>query len=119
MIVHAVVLFLLFPFRRQKEKPSKDHEKLLQEGGSSSGGGGGVQRKTVRVPAKIVPWKSGIGGGGGVVDQEVAVRRALAIRRVLQGDEVDSAREFSLFVTSRGDTLFTQSWTPVSGKIRY
>ncbi|KAF2317585.1 hypothetical protein GH714_024971 [Hevea brasiliensis] len=76
----------------------------------------------VRVPATIVPWKSsassGGGGGGVAVDQEVAARRALAIRRVLQDDDPNSLREFSLFVTPRGDTIFTQLWTPVSVRIR-
>ncbi|CAN8292638.1 unnamed protein product [Cochlearia groenlandica] len=51
-----------------------------------------------------------------VVDEEVAVRRGLAMRRVLEdnGGDGTSVRDFSLFKTKRGDTLFTQSWTPVS-----
>ncbi|ESQ34965.1 hypothetical protein EUTSA_v10007718mg [Eutrema salsugineum] len=50
-----------------------------------------------------------------VVDEEVAVRRGLAMRRVLEDDGGDGiyVRDFSLFPTKRGDTLFTQSWTPV------
>ncbi|CAA7032456.1 unnamed protein product [Microthlaspi erraticum] len=50
-----------------------------------------------------------------VVDEEVAVRRGLAMRRVLEDDGGDgsSVRDFSLFTTKRGDTLFTQSWTRV------
>lgn len=50
-----------------------------------------------------------------VVDDEVAVRRNLAMRRVLEdnGGDGSSVRDFSLFTTKRGDTLFTQSWTPV------
>ncbi|KAJ9162589.1 hypothetical protein P3X46_022350 [Hevea brasiliensis] len=120
ILINAVVLFLLLPFRGRRrtvpinlstEKP-KDFEKLQECG---------TQRKMVRVPATIVPWKSSAssGGGGGVaVDQEVAARRALAIRRVLQDDDPNSLREFSLFVTPRGDTIFTQLWTPVSVRIR-
>ncbi|XP_023644804.1 uncharacterized protein LOC17900907 isoform X2 [Capsella rubella] len=56
-----------------------------------------------------------------VVDDEVAVRRNLAMRRVLEdnGGDGSSVRDFSLFTSKRGDTLFTQSWTPVdSTKIR-
>lgn len=50
-----------------------------------------------------------------VVDEEVAIRRKLAMRRVLEdnGGDGSSVRDFSLFTTKRGDTLFTQSWTPV------
>ncbi|KAJ8537086.1 hypothetical protein K7X08_035487 [Anisodus acutangulus] len=73
-----------------------------------------VERKgvpVVRVPSKMVPPKS-------AVEQEVAARRSLAIRRVLQEDDKETLREFSLFVTSKGDTMFTQSWTPVSFKVR-
>ncbi|XXG51273.1 hypothetical protein AAC387_Pa02g5086 [Persea americana] len=52
-------------------------------------------------------------------DLEVAARRAMAIRRVGQGsDSRMSLRESSLLATSRGDTLFTQSWTPASVKFR-
>ncbi|GAV69888.1 Hydrolase_4 domain-containing protein [Cephalotus follicularis] len=54
-----------------------------------------------------------------LVDHEVAARRLLAIRRVLQDDHRNiSVREYSLFVTARGDALFTQSWSPVSVKTR-
>lgn len=50
-----------------------------------------------------------------VVDEQVAVRRNLAMRRVLEdnGGDGSSVRDFSLFTSKRGDTLFTQSWTPV------
>jgi acylglycerol lipase len=59
-----------------------------------------------------VPWKSS-------ASQEVETRRALAIRRVMQEyDDAECVRKFSLFSTSRGDTLFTQSWTPASNKFR-
>lgn len=50
-----------------------------------------------------------------VDDDEVAVRRGLAMRRVLEdnGGDGNSVRDFSFFTTKRGDTLFTQSWTRV------
>ncbi|XP_011000712.1 PREDICTED: monoglyceride lipase-like isoform X3 [Populus euphratica] len=89
-------------------------DRLLQETSS------GVHRTKLRVPATIVPWKSAGGGGRvtAVVDPEVGGRRAIAIKRVLQDDDTNTVREFSLFVTARSDNLFTQSWTPVSAKIR-
>ncbi|CAK9180131.1 unnamed protein product [Ilex paraguariensis] len=125
MLIHAFVLLLLLPFRGRKRcmttSPSMMSSSLSS--GCSDKGHNKEEKlhdkkgKTVaRVPARIVPWKS---SSAVVVDQEVAARRALAIRRVVQDDnDGESVREFSLFVTSRGDTMFTQSWTPVSFKIR-
>jgi acylglycerol lipase len=67
-----------------------------------------------------VPWKSAGGSGvTAVVDSEVGGRRAIAIKRALQEDDPNTIREFSLFVSARSDTIFTQSWTSVSVKIRY
>lgn len=73
----------------------------------------------IPIRSKSSPRKRNIGCGVSsspttVVDEEVAVRRALAMRRVLEdnGDDGSSVRDFSLFTTKRGDTLFTQSWTP-------
>lgn len=121
MLVNAFILLLLVPFRGRKraqsialssvEKPKDDKQ----------------ERKcaTVRVPAAIVSRKSsssnntnGTAPAPAAVDQEVAVRRALAIRRVLEDCCEDSVREFLLFQTPRGNTIFTQSWTPVSVEIR-
>lgn len=56
-------------------------------------------------------------------EMEVAHRRALAIKRVKEEAAAckDCSRDFSLFTTNvRGDstTLFAQSWTPVSVKVR-
>ncbi|KAG6752828.1 hypothetical protein POTOM_042867 [Populus tomentosa] len=130
MLINAFFLLLLAPFRGRRrmvvvasargssssssgDQKSKD-DRLLQESSS------GVHRTMLRVPATIVPWKSAGGGGRvtAVVDPEVGGRRAIAIKRVLQDDDTNTVREFSLFVTARGDNLFTQSWTPVSAKIR-
>ncbi|CAK7324864.1 unnamed protein product [Dovyalis caffra] len=92
------------------DQKSKD-DRLLQESG--------VHRTKLRVPATIVPWKSGSGGGvTAVVDSEVGGRRAISIKRVLQDDDPNTVREFSLSGTCRGDTIFTQSWTPASIKVR-
>lgn len=124
MLVNAFILLLLFPFRGPKraqsvaDKPRDDKS----------------ERKcpTVRVPATIVSWKSSSSNNNNstnstnsllpaaAVDQEVAVRRALAIRRVVEDKDKNEAsiREFLLFQSPRGNTIFTQSWTPVSLKIR-
>ncbi|KAJ0049686.1 hypothetical protein Pint_16878 [Pistacia integerrima] len=125
-IINAVIVIFLVPFRCWKrcvminlssEKNNKELEKNLQESGCSRKSG-----TAVRVPARILPWRN----GGGGLEQEVVARRSLAVRRVLQ-DDCDGGyencyqkikRDFSLFVTSRGDTLFTQSWTPISVNVR-
>jgi acylglycerol lipase len=119
MLINAFVLLLLVPFRRA---PSSRKEEKREE----SGGAHRHQRKVVRVPAGMVASRK-----SRTVEQEVAARRALATRRVMQdgngdgdgdgdGDEKNkkSVREYSLFVTARGDTIFTQSWTPVSVNTR-
>ncbi|KAF9623424.1 hypothetical protein IFM89_003008 [Coptis chinensis] len=52
-------------------------------------------------------------------EQDVGIRRATAIQRVVEDKEDgNSVRDYFLFKTSRGDTLFTQSWTPVSNEIK-
>ncbi|XP_021292434.1 uncharacterized protein LOC110422744 isoform X2 [Herrania umbratica] len=113
MLVNAIVLLLPLPFRGQKravainsgEKVGKDEKQESGRKGSAA---------VVRVPAAMVPWRS----GAVTVDQEAAARRALAIRRVVQDDDDVTVREFSLFVNARGETLFTQSWTPISVEVR-
>ncbi|XP_061361829.1 uncharacterized protein LOC133305588 [Gastrolobium bilobum] len=128
MLMYAVVMLLLLPFRGRRrvsppEKPSGSKEEKLQHHECHRKG------SVVRLPAKIVPWKSSIsanGGGGGVVMAMKAVdqatvaeaRRELAIRRVVDDDDPRCVREYWLFGTRRGDTIFTQCWTPVSVKIR-
>lgn len=70
--------------------------------------------KVVRVPAAMLPRK--------IVDKEVVARRTLAIKRVIEdsgaGEDGETVRDFSLFVTPRGDTIFTQSWTPAKVPVR-
>lgn len=48
----------------------------------------------------------------------MAARRAMAIRRVKEDKDDKCLRDYSLFVTPRGVTLFTQSWSPVSRNVR-
>ncbi|CAL5445317.1 unnamed protein product [Camellia sinensis] len=108
ILINAIVMLFLLPFRGRKRSVST--AALLQDDKQD-------QRKLppvlLRVPPNV-PWKS-----SSVVDQDVAARRALAIRRVMQANHENSLREFSLFVTSRGETMFTQSWILVSKQIRY
>ncbi|KAI7734458.1 hypothetical protein M8C21_034009 [Ambrosia artemisiifolia] len=110
MLVNAFLLLILFPFRGRKRchSPAMPSSPVKEEI---------VNRKGVRVPSTIiVPWKSSAAAAV-VVDHDVAARRALAIRRVMDGGDL-SRRDYSLFVTPRGDTMFTQSWAPVSVKTR-
>ncbi|KAK4362698.1 hypothetical protein RND71_017939 [Anisodus tanguticus] len=112
LLINAFVLLLLLPFRGRRRMTSPGT--MMTSSGSSQEKAVVVERKgvpVVRVPSKMVPRKS-------AVEQEVAARRSLAIRRVIQEDDKETLREFSLFVTSKGDTMFTQSWTPVSFKVR-
>lgn len=119
MLINAAVLLLLLPFRGRRrvlavEKPAKDEK---QQDCHRKGA-------VVRLPAAIVPWKSSINVSSSTavtvkaVDEAVAARRALAIRRVMEDSDQSTAREYSLIDTKRGDKIFTQSWTPVSVKIR-
>ncbi|GFY95330.1 alpha/beta-Hydrolases superfamily protein [Actinidia rufa] len=107
-LINALVMLLLLPFRGRKR---------FSVSTSPS--------DKIRIPASV-QWKSSAAEAV-AVDQEVAARRAIAIRRVMMqtaqpkhgnDSEATSLREFSLFATSRGDTMFTQSWTPVSKEIR-
>ncbi|KAM2487834.1 hypothetical protein ACFX1W_039706 [Malus domestica] len=124
MLINAFFLLLLLPFRGRKRTP-------LSSASSSAAAAAAAASPVlaeksakderqprvpmVRVPTKIVPWKC---SSSSPVDQEVAARRALAKLRVVQDDDENSVRQYSLFATARGETLFTQSWTPVSVNIR-
>lgn len=120
-IIQTLILFLLLPFRVVVWRRRTGAVVIRDE----------KQERKVWVSPQIVVRKRNIAGDSGesgcsvsqppsvpaaVVDEEVAVRRELAIRRVLEDDGGDGSyvRDFSLFTTKRGDTLFTQSWSPVS-----
>ncbi|KAK9063091.1 hypothetical protein SSX86_016961 [Deinandra increscens subsp. villosa] len=121
MLVNAFFLLIFFPFRGRKRFHSPampSPEKGGKEEICGANSNINVNRKggvpVMRVPSRIVPWKSSASAAAAVaVDQEVAVRRAIAIRKV-----TDGGWDYSLFVTPRGETMFTQSWTPVSLKTR-
>ncbi|KAK8521453.1 hypothetical protein V6N12_005356 [Hibiscus sabdariffa] len=112
LVLNAVILVLLLPSRGRKRVSAKSSEEKVGKDEKQECG-----RKwsapVVRIPAAIVPQRSTAFS----IDQEAAARRLLAIRRVVQ-DDPDVIREFSLFSNARGDTLFIQSWTPISFKIR-
>ncbi|GMJ06657.1 hypothetical protein like AT1G73480 [Hibiscus trionum] len=112
LVLNAVILLLLFPFRGRRRVSVKSSEEKVGKDEKHEGGRKG-SAPVVRVPAAIVPQRSTAFS----IDQEAAARRMLAIRRVVQ-DDPDVIREFSLFSSARGDNLFIQSWTPVSFKIR-
>ncbi|CAH1430092.1 unnamed protein product [Lactuca virosa] len=130
MLVNAFLLLLFFPFRGRKrchsgqlplsEKGGKEEKQDVGGSGCGVNSNNNNNRKVgvpvMRVPSTIVSWKSSTSAAV-AVDHEVAIRRALAIRKVTDGGDV-SRREFSLFVTPRGETMFTQSWTPISDKTR-
>lgn len=111
LLLNAFVLLFLIPFRGRRRMASAvasgSQEKAVGKEEKATERKGAI----VRVPTTMVSRKS-------AVDQDVAARRALAMRRVMQDDDDETVRECSLFVTPRGDTLFTQSWTPVSVKVR-
>ncbi|KAL0380271.1 UNVERIFIED_CONTAM: hypothetical protein Sangu_0091400 [Sesamum angustifolium] len=114
LLINACFLILLLPFRGGRRSVVAP-ELAEKGGGAKEDKPSAAPAKVVRVPAAMAPRKS-------AVDKEVAARRALAVKRVMEdncgGDNNDTVREFSLFVTSRGDSIFTQSWTPVKVKVR-
>lgn len=114
VLLNTIVLLLLLPFRGQKrvsrisstEKVGKDEK---QESGRK-----GSAAPVVRVPMAMVFWRS----TAVALDQEAAARRSLAIQRVEQDNDNVTLREYSVFSSARVDRLFTQSWTPISVKVR-
>lgn len=103
MLISAIAMLLLLPFRgRRRVSPAEKpcgKEECHWKGAP-----------VVRVPAKMVPRKCCPGA--------VAARRELAIRRVVEADDQTCVREYWLLGTKRGDTIFTQSWSPISNTIR-
>lgn len=102
-LICAAAMLLLLPFRGSRrvspaEKPSSKEECHHRKG------------TIVRIPAKMMSRKSGVG--------VVVARRELAIRRVVEDDDQRCVREYWILGTKRGDTIFTQCWTPIYHKIR-
>lgn len=115
LLINSFFLIFLLPFRGRRRC-------MVAPESAEKGGVGGKEEKAsaasgkvVRVPAAMVSRRS-------AVDKELAARRALAIKRVVEDngglDNKDTIREFSLFVSSRGDTIFTQSWSPANVQVR-
>lgn len=103
LVINVVVFIILSPFRGRRRYSAAKEERPES----------GARKATAMVRRKTEV------SAAAAADEEVARRRAMAIRRVVEDeDRRRSARAFELFVSPRGATLFTQSWTPVSGKIR-
>ncbi|KAK8952252.1 hypothetical protein KSP39_PZI004631 [Platanthera zijinensis] len=108
LLLNGILLLLLLPFRRRAIVVSA--EEKLDASGLAGRRGGDEKRESVlvRVPSVRVSRRSS--------EMESAARRAMSIRRIgtkAEGDADRSVRDFALFSTARGDTLFTQSWTSV------
>ncbi|KAJ6800839.1 uncharacterized protein M6B38_202250 [Iris pallida] len=103
LLFNSFLLLLLFPFRRRTMEVSERSEKSERSEEEKS------PSVVVRVPAAMVRRER---------EGEVAARRGMAIRRLGTKEEEDeerrTKREFCIFSTPRGDTLFTQSWTPLA-----
>ncbi|KAK7314687.1 hypothetical protein VNO77_33214 [Canavalia gladiata] len=106
MLTYAVVMLLLVPFIGRRRVSPVDK---AGAGGCKDEKQQDCHRKVVaaRVPAKMVPWKSG-----------AIIRREMAIKRVVEDVDPSYVREYWLLRTRRGDNIFTQCWTSVSVKIR-
>ncbi|XP_021854781.1 uncharacterized protein [Spinacia oleracea] len=103
----TVLFVILGPFRERRQKVAPISVSAKEEKVVSGCVGGGP---VVRLPAAIVRRV--------VADQEVAARRMIAIRRVKEDEDDKCLRDYSLFGTPRGVTLFTQSWSPVYRNVR-
>ncbi|PKA61549.1 hypothetical protein AXF42_Ash018837 [Apostasia shenzhenica] len=116
LILNSFVLLILLPFRRRTilvATTSGEEKEVVAAVRKVRDQKENREAVVVRVPAAIVPRRPR--------ELDSAARRAMAIRRIGAaegGDWGSSVRHFSLFSTDRGDTLFTQSWTPVSVPIK-
>ncbi|KAK9106596.1 hypothetical protein Syun_022607 [Stephania yunnanensis] len=114
-LVNAVLAVLVLPLEKRMRGISSSWRAVVMAAlERPGGGGGGSGRGFVRLP-----WRSWRSESAERVEDEAAKRREIAIRRVLEDREDErSVRDFSLFLTSRGGTLFTQSWTPAAVEIK-
>ena len=100
MLINTFVLLLFLPFRGRRQTSSispKDDAKNYRKG---------------------MPVRRRAGPTTVTIDQQVLGRTALAISHVLQDEDQNCVRDFSLFNTPRGNAIFTQSWTPAADNIR-
>lgn len=109
VLLHGFFLLLVVPFRRRRQ-PSYCIEKEK------------ANKQALPLPAATVPQRSPVAEVA-LRELDVAARRAMAIGRVGQGANGEmTVSDFETFVTSfassRGDTLFTQPWTPASVMVR-
>lgn len=111
----AVLSVLLMPFRFRKRVVVSSAVAAAGMGEKGRDERSDGHRKGVRVPASAIPLRAAVSA---VLDQEVAARRALAKKRVVEDEDEATNREYTFFTTAKGDTLFTQTWSPVGHKIR-
>ncbi|KAJ6824457.1 uncharacterized protein M6B38_272835 [Iris pallida] len=102
LLFNGFLLLFFFPFRRRTIVAVSEKSAKEERPPSSA--------VVVRVPAAMVRRP---------MEGETAARRAMAIRRLGTKEEDEeedrrTKREFCIFSTPRGDTLFTQSWTPIA-----
>ncbi|XP_008789243.2 monoacylglycerol lipase-like [Phoenix dactylifera] len=116
LLLNGFILLLLLPFRRRTVVVSAaEGEEAEGVRGARKGAGRRGGAMVVRVPTGMVPRRP-----RDFQEGEAEARRAMAIRRMRvekEEEEEDgrrSERACELFATARGDTLFTQSWAPVS-----
>lgn len=129
MLVYTIMLFLLLPLTRVRRRTmmvvgesdeNVCHRKSLSSVSST------VKRNrrvyNVNSDDNEDDCKTSVASKEIVVleDFDVVTRRAISIKRVTQDDDddCDTVREACLFGNSRGETLFTQSWTPASVKVK-
>ncbi|KAI3931132.1 hypothetical protein MKX01_029322 [Papaver californicum] len=133
MLVYTIILFLLLPLTRVRKRVGISSTTTMMVGESDENI---CHRKSSSVVSSVSsPVKrnrriynvNNDDDGKNVINKEIVVlkdfdvvtRRTISIKRVTQDDDDSiSIREASLFVNSRGETLFTQSWTPASIKVK-
>ncbi|KAL8139744.1 hypothetical protein V2J09_005765 [Rumex salicifolius] len=107
MVMNAFLFVLHLPFNGGKLRRIKEDKKQV-----AGNGLGNLRLSNAVVLRRSTPMVK-------VTEHDVSTRRAMQIERVKDDDVgVTNTRDFSLFVTARGVTLFTQSWTPLCGETR-
>ncbi|KAI3976424.1 hypothetical protein MKX01_008282 [Papaver californicum] len=133
MLVYTIILFLLVPLTRVRKRVGISSTTTMMVGESDENI---CHRKSSSLVSSVSsPVKrnrriynvSNDDGDDNISSKEIVVlkdfdvvtRRTISIKRVTQDDDDSiSVREASLFVNSRGETLFTQSWTPAAIKVK-
>ncbi|EPS73873.1 hypothetical protein M569_00882 [Genlisea aurea] len=111
-LISAVFFVIRLPFRRRYVAAGASHDSAEKCGAKED------RSFSSRMRIRKVSRKTA------VIDKDVAARRALAIERTAEeteekNDEAKTTkRAYSLFSSTRGDTIFAQSWTPANLPVR-